>query len=56
MDFMDAEEACKYLGIRRAYFYRLVKRHSVSKYRAAVGRKVLYRPADLDKLRAPKRK
>ena len=55
-DYLDVEEACEYLAIKRAHFYRLVKRYNVPKYRAPLGRNVLYRPADLDKLRNPRRR
>ena len=54
-DYLTVEEACEYLGIRRAYLYRLVERHSIQRYKRPVnGRRVLFKRLDLDRLKEPR--
>lgn len=54
-DYLDAAEACQYLGIKRAWLFRLAKRHGLRRYHRPVnGRKSLFKKSDLDKLREPR--
>jgi excisionase family DNA binding protein len=53
-EFLTAEQAMEYLGIGRAYLYRVARAQGIPRHKAPVGRKVMFARADLDKLREPK--
>ena len=50
--YLTVEEACEHLGIRRAWFFRLVKRYNIPRYKRRIGRKAYYRRSDLKRLLA----
>jgi excisionase family DNA binding protein len=55
-ELLTVEQAQEYLGVSRATLWNLVKRHHVPRYRIPVsGKRVFFRPADLDRLREPVR-
>ena len=53
-DLLTVPEACQLLGVSRAWLYRVLQKHPLVKYRAPLGRAVLYRRSDLERLRTPK--
>jgi excisionase family DNA binding protein len=56
-DFLTVEEAQAYLGVGRAYLYRLAQRYKIPRFRRPVnGKKVLFRKSDLARLKEPEQK
>jgi excisionase family DNA binding protein len=52
VDYMDAGEAAAMLGVKKATLYAYVSRGVLRSYRQGVGRKRLYRRAEVELLRA----
>lgn len=53
-DLLTAEQAQEWLGVGRATFWALVKRHAIPRYKVPVnGKRVFFKPADLEELRKP---
>jgi excisionase family DNA binding protein len=53
-ELLTVEQAQEYLGVSRATLWNLVKRHHVPRYRVPVsGKRVFFKPSDLDRLRQP---
>ncbi len=53
---LSVEEGISRLGVSRATFWNLVKRHNVPRYTIPVQvKRVFFKPADLDALRQPRR-
>jgi excisionase family DNA binding protein len=53
-DLLSAEESWAYLGVSRATFWNLVKRHELQRYMIPVsGKRVYFKREDLDELRKP---
>lgn len=51
-DYLDVDEAVALLGVKKATLYAYVSRGVLRSYRQQVGRKRLYRRADVEALRA----
>lgn len=50
VEYLDGDEAVALLGVKKATLYAYVSRGLLSSFRQAVGRKRLYRRADIDSL------
>jgi excisionase family DNA binding protein len=56
IDLLTSEEAQAFLGVSRATFWNLVRRHDVPRYRIpSKGRRVFFDREDLARLREPQR-
>lgn len=53
-EYLTTDQACEYLGIKRAYFYRLLQSNPLPRYTRPIGRGQLFKKTDLDKLREPR--
>ena len=51
-DYLDVDEAAALLGVKKTTLYAYVSRGVLRSYRQQVGRKRLYRRADIEALRA----
>ena len=53
-ELLTVEQATRRLGVSPATFWNLVKRHKLPKYKLPLhGKRVFFKPADLDRLREP---
>jgi excisionase family DNA binding protein len=52
VDYLDVDEAAGLLGVKKATLYAYVSRGRLRSYRQGIGRKRLYRRADIEALRA----
>lgn len=56
-ELLTAEAAQRHLGVSRATFWALLKRHGIRRYTLPLkGKRVFFRPADLEKLHEPQEK
>jgi excisionase family DNA binding protein len=53
-ELLTVEEATERLGVSPATFWNLVKRHKLPKYKLPLrGKRVFFKPSDLDRLNEP---
>jgi excisionase family DNA binding protein len=51
IEYLDVDEAAALLGVKKATLYAYVSRGTLQSFRQGVGRKRLYRRADVESLR-----